>query len=68
VRSGTGGGSVTEMDFLPFVGRTITIRSRKLPGLITGRIEAIFAGALMIQADLGFYGVFAQDVTEILPG
>jgi Glu-tRNA(Gln) amidotransferase subunit E-like FAD-binding protein len=53
-------------DFKPLVGRTITVKSRKLNKPVTGLLRTILCGALIIYAELGIYGIYAHDVTEMI--
>ena len=59
---------MSEQDLLPFVGRLIVIKSRKLMIPVTGTIRAIVAGVLMVQGQDGFYGIRPMDVLEVRHG
>jgi hypothetical protein len=52
-------------DVKPFEGKRISVKSRKLNKAVSGELRAIFAGALIIYAEYGIFGIFPQDVVEI---
>jgi len=53
-------------DFKPLVGRTITVKSRKLGKPVTGLLKTILCGALIIYAEFGVYGIYPHDITEMM--
>ena len=48
-----------------WVGKTISIQSRKLHGAITGLCRDFWAGVFIIYSPIGVFGIFPHDVTFI---